>query len=75
MAAKASKASSRAGTTPGLSIVVPLFNEANGLANLHARVLDVAGRLKAERGLAIEVVYVDDGSRDATGSVASTLPA
>jgi glycosyltransferase involved in cell wall biosynthesis len=75
MAAKASKPSSLASTTPGLSIVVPLFNEANGLANLHARVLDVAGRLKAERGLAVEVVYVDDGSRDATSSVANTLPA
>jgi glycosyltransferase involved in cell wall biosynthesis len=75
MAAKASKPSSRAGTTAGLSIVVPLFNEANGLANLHARVLDVAGRLRAERGLALEVVYVDDGSRDATSSVAGTLPA
>jgi len=75
MAAKASKAASGAGTAPGLSIVVPLFNEANGLANLHARVLDVAGRLKAERGLALEVVYVDDGSRDATSSVANTLPA
>jgi glycosyltransferase involved in cell wall biosynthesis len=75
MAAKASKAASRAGTVPGLSIVVPLFNEANGLANLHARVLDVAGRLKTERGLALEAVYVDDGSRDATSSVANTLPA
>ena len=75
MAAKASKAASRAGTAPGLSIVVPLFNEANGLANLHARVFDVAGRLKTERGLMIEVVYVDDGSRDATSSVANTLPA
>src|SRR6185503_6550772 len=75
MAAKASKAASRAGTVPGLSIVMPLFNEANGLANLHARVLDVAGRLKTERGLALEAVYVDDGSRDATSSVANTLPA
>ena len=37
MPAKPSKAASRAGATPGLSIVVPLFNEANGLANLHAR--------------------------------------
>jgi polyisoprenyl-phosphate glycosyltransferase len=73
MAAKSKKTVARA--APGLSIVVPLFNEANGLANLHARILDVAGRLKAERGLALEVVYVDDGSRDATSSIANALPA
>jgi glycosyltransferase involved in cell wall biosynthesis len=75
MAAKPSKAGSRTRATPGLSIVVPLFNEAKGLASLHARILDVAGRLKAQRGLALEVVYVDDGSSDATSSIASALPA
>src|SRR5215475_12222397 len=47
----------------GLSIVVPLFNEAGGLAGLHARISEVARRLRATRGLACEVVYVDDGSR------------
>jgi polyisoprenyl-phosphate glycosyltransferase len=83
MAAKPSKAGARARTAPGLrqslsqglSIVVPLFNEAKGLASLHARILDVAGKLKAQRGLALEVVYVDDGSSDATSSIASALPA
>jgi len=59
----------------GLSIVVPLFNEAGNLAALHARIVDVARRLKAARGLAIEVVYVDDGSRDATLAVAHGLAA
>jgi len=48
-------------TDAGLSIVVPLFNEANNLAALHQRILDVAHALKAGRGLATEVVYVDDG--------------
>ena len=33
------------------------------------------GGLKAARGLATEVVYVDDGSRDATLSIARGLPA
>jgi glycosyltransferase involved in cell wall biosynthesis len=75
MTAKSSKAGPRAGAAPGLSIVVPLFNEAKGLASLHARILDVAGRLKAQRGLALEVVYVDDGSGDATSSIANALPA
>jgi glycosyltransferase involved in cell wall biosynthesis len=59
----------------GLSIVVPLFNEATSLATLHARIVEVARALKAERGLATEVVYVDDGSRDATLAAARALPA
>src|SRR5262245_64608072 len=59
----------------GLSIVVPLFNEANSLATLHARIVEVARALKATRGLATEVVYVDDGSRDATLAAARALPA
>src|SRR5260370_36742052 len=59
----------------GLSIVVPLFNEANNLATLHAPVLEVARTLKAGRALATEAVYVDDGSRDATLAAARELPA
>src|SRR5256884_8522374 len=59
----------------GLSVVVPLFNEANNLATLHARIVDVARALKAGRGLATEVVYVDDGSRDGTLSAARELAA
>jgi glycosyltransferase involved in cell wall biosynthesis len=59
----------------GLSIVVPLFNEAAGLAALHERIGEVARRLRAARGLACEVVYVDDGSRDQTLDIARDLPA
>src|SRR5436309_13536198 len=59
----------------GLSVVVPLFNEATSLATLHARIVDVARALKAGRGLATEVVYVDDGSRDGTLSAARELAA
>jgi polyisoprenyl-phosphate glycosyltransferase len=59
----------------GLSIVVPVYNEAAGLAQLHARIGEVAARLHAERGLACEIVYVDDGSRDASLAVARALPA
>jgi glycosyltransferase involved in cell wall biosynthesis len=55
--------------------VVPLFNEANNLATLHARIVDVARALKAGRGLATEVVYIDDGSRDGTLSAARELAA
>jgi glycosyltransferase involved in cell wall biosynthesis len=59
----------------GLSIVVPLFNEAAGLPSLHGRLADVAQRLKEKRGLHCEVVYVDDGSGDATLAIARDLPA
>src|SRR5689334_23763760 len=59
----------------GLSIVVPLYNEAKGLARLHAQLIEVAQRLATTRGLAVEVVYVDDGSRDDTLAIARALPA
>jgi glycosyltransferase involved in cell wall biosynthesis len=63
------------GRPAGLSIVVPCFNEAKGLPQFHERLCAVARELKAERGLHVEVVYIDDGSRDATYAVASALPA
>jgi polyisoprenyl-phosphate glycosyltransferase len=63
------------GTGAGLSIIVPVLNEAAGLPSLHARIAEVARRLKAARGIACEVVYVDDGSRDDTFIVARGLPA
>jgi len=59
----------------GLSIVVPLYNEAASLERLHARFVEVARRLAATRSLACEVVYVDDGSRDGTLAIARELPA
>src|SRR5438270_12402646 len=59
----------------GLSIVVPVYNEAAGLAPLHQRVCDLAKTLRQRYRLACEVVYVDDGSADATLSIARALPA
>jgi len=59
----------------GLSIVVPVFNEGAGLAGFHARLAEVARGLRQQRGLATEVIYVDDGSRDDSLAVAQTLPA
>ncbi|MBV9532940.1 MAG: glycosyltransferase family 2 protein [Bradyrhizobium sp.] len=60
--------------TRGLSIVVPMYNEARGLAALHERLCRVARLLRQRYGLACEVVYVDDGSRDATLAIARALP-
>jgi glycosyltransferase involved in cell wall biosynthesis len=59
----------------GLSIVVPLYNEAATLERLHARLIEVAQQLAVTRALACEVVYVDDGSRDGTLAIARELPA
>src|SRR6266571_1127964 len=59
----------------GLSIVVPVYNEAAGLAPLHQRICDLAKTLRQRYRLACEVVYIDDGSADATLSIARSLPA
>jgi glycosyltransferase involved in cell wall biosynthesis len=78
MPAKSGRSGSRTGRArgaPGLSIVVPVFNEALGLVALHERLSEVARFLTGKYGLKIEVVYVDDGSRDETADVARSLPA
>jgi polyisoprenyl-phosphate glycosyltransferase len=59
----------------GLSIVVPIYNEASNLPDLHQRLTTLAQRLNKERQLAIEVIYVDDGSRDKTIEIARKLAA
>jgi dolichol-phosphate mannosyltransferase len=47
---------------PELSVVVPLYNEQQTIAELHRRLDPVLGSLDAD----YEIVFVDDGSRDAT---------
>src|SRR6202050_718363 len=59
----------------GLSIVVPLYNEAAALERLHERLTGVARNLQHTRALACEVVYVNDGSEDDTLAIARALPA
>ena len=75
MVVKPTKASTRTTSTPTLSVVVPLFNEAKGLPGLHERIAEVARYLQVKRGLNLEIVYVDDGSSDGTSGVAKSLPA
>ncbi|HLH93225.1 MAG TPA: glycosyltransferase family 2 protein [Xanthobacteraceae bacterium] len=64
----------KSGASAGLSIIVPVYNEASGLAELHARIAEVARELRRTRGLACEIIYVDDGSRDDSCAVARGLP-
>jgi polyisoprenyl-phosphate glycosyltransferase len=59
----------------GLSIIVPVYNEAAGLVQLHQRLNDLATTLRQRFRLGCEVVYVDDGSTDATLAVARGLTA
>jgi undecaprenyl-phosphate 4-deoxy-4-formamido-L-arabinose transferase len=56
---------------PALSVVIPVFNEAATLADLHHRLVQT---LK-ERGRAWEVIFVDDGSADASYDVLRALHA
>ncbi len=58
-----------ASTGPVFSVVVPMFNEADGILLLHARLAAVMDGL----GEPWEAVMVNDGSRDATLSVVEAL--
>src|SRR5207253_2947798 len=57
------------GPAVDLSIVVPLFNEAPTLEELHRRVTAVTMML----GLDTEIIYVDDGSTDGSGEMAAAI--
>src|SRR6202047_1536071 len=59
----------------GLSIVVPVYNEAAGLAGLHQPLSDLSSALRQRYRLSCEVVYVDDGSTDTTLTIANGLAA
>ena len=73
--ARSGARTARGKAAPGLSIVVPVFNESRGLAALHERIAEVARYLESRYALKTELVYVDDGSRDNTAEIARALPA
>jgi undecaprenyl-phosphate 4-deoxy-4-formamido-L-arabinose transferase len=52
-------------TTPVLSVVIPVYNEESGLAALFARLYPALDAL----GVAYEVIFVNDGSRDRSAAV------
>src|SRR5438874_2255168 len=56
---------------PALSLVLPVHNERESLPILQA---EIAAVVQA-RGLAVEVIYVDDGSRDGSWDVIKDLAA
>jgi glycosyltransferase involved in cell wall biosynthesis len=54
---------------PGLSVVLPCFNEADNLSDVVQDALVAAARVSKE----FEIVIVDDGSGDGTGEVGTAL--
>jgi len=57
-----------------LSVVIPAYNEENGIAEIASRVLSVAAALKKVGVDGLELLVVDDGSRDRTAEVAASIP-
>ncbi|MFI5572438.1 glycosyltransferase family 2 protein [Streptomyces sp. NPDC051740] len=55
---------------PALSVVIPCFNEEEGLAQTHARLSRVLSRLT---GFQCEQIYIDDGSSDGTWEIIDSL--
>jgi glycosyltransferase involved in cell wall biosynthesis len=52
-----------------ISLVIPVYNENESVARLHQEIADVAGRAD----LALEMVFVDDGSTDGSWEVITDL--
>jgi len=57
--------------TRDLSIVVPVYNEAQNLEELHAQIVDSCHRL----GKSFEIIFIDDGSRDDSYAILKKLRA
>ena len=56
------------------SIIIPAYNEEEAIAEILTRCLDARKRLCEENGLtAVEIIAVDDGSRDKTREIALTF--
>jgi glycosyltransferase involved in cell wall biosynthesis len=57
-----------------LSVVIPAYNEEHGIAEIATRVLSVGPNLKKAGIDQLELLIVDDGSKDCTAEVASNIP-
>src|SRR4051812_33928480 len=56
---------------PTLSVIVPCYNEAEVITATHVRLK----RALVATGVSFEILYVNDGSRDATGTILAGLQA
>lgn len=60
--------------SPLLSVVIPALNEEDGIAEIVRRVLAVEVPLKEVGVRGLEVIVVDDGSKDRTAEISAGLP-
>ena len=56
---------------PSLSLIIPLFNERDSLVELHQQISNVA----SAGDLNLEIVFIDDGSRDGSWDMVKELAA
>lgn len=58
-------------TKPDLSLVIPCYNEADVIRNTATRLV----RVFRDRDVKLELILVDNGSKDATGEIIDQLVA
>jgi len=56
-----------------LSVVIPAYNEENGIEEIARRVLAVKSALQEVNVEELELIVVDDGSSDRTGEIAASI--
>jgi hypothetical protein len=61
-------------TSVTLSVVIPAYNEEDGIADIVERVLSIEPSLAAGGISELEVIVVDDGSRDGTARIVADCP-
>lgn len=60
---------SEGSTTPFISVIIPCYNEEAVLKQTHERICEVLCPISAKRACPNEIIYVNDGSSDATLSI------
>lgn len=69
-----SKSGTSNGKNPTLSIVIPAFNEEDGIIEIIERVLAIQPALEDVGIAGMELIVVDDGSHDRTSQIVSSCP-
>ena len=55
--------------TPKLSVVIPVYNEEDGLQALFDRLYPALDSLAVKRNISYEIVFVNDGSKDRSAGI------
>ncbi|HJN57156.1 MAG TPA: glycosyltransferase, partial [Candidatus Woesearchaeota archaeon] len=54
---------------PGISVVIPVYNEEKNISVLHNKVSDVLRKINKD----YEIIFVDDGSTDSSFKILESL--